>query len=49
MFYLGRSVWRFNNISPYCFRETCNNGSILDLKEDIQSHNIPFECVDDPP
>ncbi|XP_046341537.2 ADP-ribosyl cyclase/cyclic ADP-ribose hydrolase-like [Haliotis rufescens] len=30
-------------------RETCTNGSIVDLTDDIKSRNLVFECLDDPP
>ncbi|XP_067670148.1 ADP-ribosyl cyclase/cyclic ADP-ribose hydrolase-like [Haliotis asinina] len=30
-------------------RETCTNGSIVDLLGDIRNRNLQFKCIDDPP
>ena len=30
-------------------RETCNNGTLLDLKRDVEAQQITFKCYDDPP
>jgi len=30
------------------YRETCNSGSLLDLKRDVEAKDITFECEDDP-